>query len=237
MLLPLALSVLLQGTALAEGRRLYALHCATCHGADLHGSSQGPPLNSVDAIDVDFMLSTGRMPASIPYEQEMHQNVQWERSGIAPDQIGDVVQYVMSQSSGDKTLPNPPPGLDNAPPALLRRGLDVFTENCEQCHSASGHGDSVGFQNVAPDLMDADARQIAEAVRMGPDVMPQFGPKIISDADLNALIAYVKFLQHGQYNPGGLQLANIGPVAEGFIGWTFGIGLLVLLARRIGTTE
>jgi ubiquinol-cytochrome c reductase cytochrome c subunit len=113
----------------------------------------------------------------------------------------------------------------------------VYAENCQQCHGATGHGDAVGYQDVAPELMDSTPLQVAEAVRMGPDVMPKFGPNVIDDRSLNDLIAYVVYLQHGQYNPGGLQLANWGPVPEGFVGWTFGIGLLVLLARRIGSTE
>jgi ubiquinol-cytochrome c reductase cytochrome c subunit len=72
---------------------------------------------------------------------------------------------------------------------------------------------------------------------MGPDVMPRFGPKVIDDAALGDVIAYVQYLQRFPYNPGGLQLANLGPVAEGFIGWTVGIGLLVLFVRRIGSIE
>jgi ubiquinol-cytochrome c reductase cytochrome c subunit len=85
--------------------------------------------------------------------------------------------------------------------------------------------------------MDASPLQIAEAVRTGPDVMPRFGPKIIDDAALGDVITYVNYLQHAKYNPGGMQLANLGPVPEGFIAWVVGIGLLVLFVRRIGTTE
>jgi ubiquinol-cytochrome c reductase cytochrome c subunit len=85
--------------------------------------------------------------------------------------------------------------------------------------------------------MDASPMQIAEAVRTGPDVMPRFGPKMLDDTALGDVIEYVGYLQHGKYNPGGLQLANWGPVSEGFIGWVAGIGLLVLFVRRIGTTE
>jgi ubiquinol-cytochrome c reductase cytochrome c subunit len=231
---PIALVLLMQTNAVQEGRQLFAVHCATCHGANLQGSSQGPPLVDVDAIDVDYELSTGRMPASIPFEQEQHKTPLF----TAP-QISALVQFVMSRSSGSKWLParsgrSLP---ENADAETLRKGRAVFIENCEHCHGATGHGDAIGYQNVAPELMDSTPRQIAEAVRMGPDVMPKFGPKIIDDRSLNDLIAYVDFLKHGQYNPGGLQLANWGPVPEGFIGWAFGIGLLVLLVRRIGSTE
>jgi ubiquinol-cytochrome c reductase cytochrome c subunit len=66
--------------------------------------------------------------------------------------------------------------------------------------------------------------------------MPRFGPQVIDQRHLDDLASYVWYLQHAQYNPGGLQLANWGPVSEGFIAWTVGIGLLVLLVRRIGST-
>lgn len=225
MLLHAALILVLQTSPIEEGRQLFAVHCATCHGVNLQGSSQGPPLINVPARNVDFMLRTGRMPASIPYEQEWHRG-----PAFPPRQLDALVAYIMSNSRGDPALPSPAPG-------DVKKGRELYAENCEQCHGATGHGDSVGFQNVAPELSDADPREIAEAVRMGPDVMPQFGAKVISDRDLDDIVTYVQFLQQGQYNPGGLQLANFGPVPEGMVAWAIGLGLLLLLIRRIGTTE
>jgi ubiquinol-cytochrome c reductase cytochrome c subunit len=87
--------------------------------------------------------------------------------------------------------------------------------------------------------MSAAPEQIAEAVRIGPGVMPTFGTDVIAPSELDDIVSYVGMLQNRSRanNPGGLQLANIGPVAEGFVAWFFGIGLLVLLCRRIGTTD
>lgn len=209
-----------------EGKQLFSVHCSSCHGTNLEGSAQAPPLINVDVADVDFQLSTGRMPAERPFEQEFQR-----RPFFPPRQIRALIAYIMTRSSGDKRLPTP------QLPGDVERGRRVFEENCQQCHAATGHGDNVGYRNVAPQLMDASPMQIAEAVRTGPDVMPRFGPKIIDDAALGDVISYVNYLQHGKYNPGGLQLANLGPVPEGFIAWVVGIGLLVLFVRRIGTTE
>jgi len=210
----------------AQGRRLFVEHCSSCHGLALQGSAQAPPLINVDAVNVDFELRTGRMPAEVPWEQEFS-----KASPFTSRQIGNLVAYVMWRSSGNKTLP-----VVNTN-ANVKRGSEIFAENCQQCHGVSGHGDNVGYADVAPSLMDTHPQQIAEAVRMGPDVMPPFGQKTIDERGLNDLVSYVVFLQHAQYNPGGLHLANLGPVAEGFIGWVFGLGLLLLLVRRIGTTE
>ncbi len=208
-----------------EGRQLYEVHCSSCHGEHLEGSAQAPPLINVDAGDVHFELTTGRMPAEAPFQQEYDRPPRFP-----PGQIDAIVAYVMTRSSGEKQLPLVLPG-------KIESGRRVFEDNCQACHGATGHGASVGYRNVAPELMNVNPQQIADAVRMGPDVMPRFGPKVIDDNAMGDVIAYVQYLQRFPYNPGGLQLANLGPVAEGFIAWALGIGLLVLFVRRIGTTE
>lgn len=214
---------------LLEGERLFNSHCTSCHGAILQGTAQGPPLIGIDVQAVDFELRTGRMPAAVPFEQEMH-----KAPFFPPQQVRQIVSYVMAKSGGNKVLPAVTLHTDDE---SLRAGRQVYEANCEQCHSATGHGDSVGYANVAPSLMDATPQDLADAVRYGPDVMPRFGPDVIDQQHLDDVASYVWYLQHAKYNLGGLQLANWGPVSEGFIAWTFGIGLLVLLVRRIGSTE
>jgi ubiquinol-cytochrome c reductase cytochrome c subunit len=214
---------------LREGEHLFNTRCTSCHGMNLQGTDQGPPLIGIDVEAIDFELRTGRMPAPVPFEQEMH-----KVPYFPPRQIRNIVAYVMSKSNGNKILPTVTLRND---PESIRSGRQVYDENCGQCHAATGHGNSVHYANVAPSLMDATPQDLADAVRYGPDVMPRFGPNVIDQRHLDDLASYVWYLQHAKYNPGGLQLANWGPVSEGFMAWTFGIGLLVLLARRIGSVE
>jgi quinol---cytochrome-c reductase cytochrome c subunit len=214
---------------LREGERLFNTHCTSCHGAVLQGTAQGPPLIGIDVQDIDFELRTGRMPAAVPFEQEMHKLPYFPQQ-----QIHDIVSYVMSKSQGNKVLPTVTIRTDDG---TLRSGRQVFDANCAQCHSATGHGDNVGYRDVAPALMDSTPQDLADAVRYGPDVMPRFGPNVIDQKHLDDLASYVWYLQHAKYNPGGLQLANWGPVSEGFMAWVFGMGLLVLLCRRIGSIQ
>ncbi len=193
------------------GKQLFNVHCTSCHGSNLQGTAQGPPLINVDAQYVDFMLRTGRMPAAVPFEQEFD-----KPSIFSRPQMSAIVDYVMSKSTGNKALP----GVSVRPDSpfnseALKRGREVYAENCQQCHAATAHGDSVGYQDVAPELMDSSPEQIAEAVRVGPDVMPKFGPKIISESDLDDLISYVGYLQRGKYNPGGMQAGKLGPGFRG----------------------
>ena len=58
---------------MAEGKALFAVGCASCHGLNGEGQInapiQGPPLAGVGAAAVDFQVSTGRMPMARPGEQ------------------------------------------------------------------------------------------------------------------------------------------------------------------------
>ena len=57
----------------AEGRALFAVGCASCHGLNGEGqvsdTIQGPSLVGVGAAAVDFQVSSGRMPLARPGQQ------------------------------------------------------------------------------------------------------------------------------------------------------------------------
>lgn len=210
----------------SSGKVLYEERCSSCHGLALQGSIDGPPLIGKGAADVDFMLRTGRMPAPVAWQEQFSHPPAFDDADIRA-----LVQYVMRTGHGDPSLPNPERG--NA-----LQGRNVFVENCEACHGVTARGASVGFSEVAPSLQVVPPMQIAEAVRTGPGVMPAFGNDVLSRSDLDDVIAYIGLLHERprELDPGGLSLGNVGPVAEGFIAWFFGLGLLVLLCRWIGTT-
>ena len=63
--------------------------------------------------------------------------------------------------------------------------------------------------------------------------MPVFGPETISDESLNALVAYVAYLQDPEDRGGGA-LGHLGPIAEGFVGWVVGLGALLIVILWIG---
>ncbi|MFN2528014.1 MAG: c-type cytochrome [Candidatus Baltobacteraceae bacterium] len=210
----------------ADARQSYAVHCASCHGSTGKGSALGPSLIGVSAPYIHFMLDTGRMPAEVPNVEQTH-----KASIFSELQIDDLTKYVVSFSGSTKsTLPEVGPG-------DIGRGRQLFAENCEHCHGAGGEGGAVGYgyNRVAPSLARATVFQVAEAVRAGPGVMPKFGEDVLSDQDVDDLARYVSFLQTGNANPGGMALSNIGPVAEGFVAWVFGFGMLIALIRRLGT--
>lgn len=218
--------------ASSEGARLYVIRCASCHGANGEGSAIAPALVGKPAVDVHFMLDTGRMPAAAPDFNEIHR-----RPAFTPRQIDELTAYVSSLS---QRLGVP---VDTALPVVAGgdavRGAQLFDEHCEECHGAAGEGAAVGSDDVAPSLMNASTFQVAEAVRTGPGVMPRFDERALTDAQVDDVARYVRYLQVRDPNmdAGGISLAHLGPVAEGLVGWLFGLGLLVLLVRLIGTNE
>ena len=80
-------------------------------------------------------------------------------------------------------------------------------------------------------------RQVAEAVRVGPYLMPVFSKKQISDAELDSIVRYVEYAKHPD-DRGGWSLGHVGPVPEGLVTWFVGIvsilAITLALGKRLG---
>jgi ubiquinol-cytochrome c reductase cytochrome c subunit len=141
-------------------------------------------------------------------------------------EIRAIVEYVASLGRGP-AVPTPRPGT-----ASVADGRELFTEHCAGCHQVVAEG-GVMPGAKAPPLGGATPRQIAEAVRIGPYVMPKFSPKDISDAELNAIIAYVQYAKDPR-DEGGWGINHLGPFPEGMVAWLLAIPALLLICRAIG---
>src|SRR5437764_13784202 len=86
---------------------------------------------------------------------------------------------------------------------------------------------------VPPPLHSATAVQIAEAVRIGPYVMPSFSERTISNADLDSLIRYVEWTKSPD-DRGGWSLGHVGPVPEGLVTLFLAASVLVALCMLLG---
>ena len=87
---------------------------------------------------------------------------------------------------------------------------------------------------VPPSLQHASAVQIAEAVRIGPYVMPRFSTRgDLGPASLDSIIAYVQYAKHPD-DRGGWAIGHIGPVPEGLVTWGLGAVSLVAICMLIG---
>lgn len=226
------------GAKVKSGESLYATYCLSCHGVAGEGISSpshptgaldlkglGPPLAGVGALAADFYLSTGYMPLEDPHDQPRH-----TRSPFDQRQSDALVAYVASLGKGPP-IPRPHPERGD-----VSSGLALFTDHCAGCHQVVAEGGYVP-NAVAPPLHDVDAVQIAEAVRVGPYLMPSFSQRQISDAQLDSIIAYVLYAKHPD-DRGGWNLGRIGPVPEGLVAWLIAAASLVaccvVIARRYG---
>ena len=88
---------------------------------------------------------------------------------------------------------------------------------------------------VAPPLKSATAVQIAEAVRIGPYLMPRFSENALSEPELDSIIAYVEQAKSPD-DRGGWGIGHIGPIPEGMVTWFLAavalVGTCVVIGRR-----
>jgi ubiquinol-cytochrome c reductase cytochrome c subunit len=206
---------------IAEGRSLYAEGCSSCHGIALEGRKRiAPSLIGVGAGPADFYLSTGRMPLSNPREAPLRSPAHYARR-----QIDGLIAFIAS--FGGPPAPEAEPAKGD-----LNLGRHEFALNCAGCHQILGRGGlTLGAQ--VPSLLQATPRQVAEAVRVGPYLMPHFDTKQIDQHALDSIARYVQWT-HKPTDSGGWGIYNIGPVPEGMVGWFLLLFSLVLFARLIG---
>jgi ubiquinol-cytochrome c reductase cytochrome c subunit len=215
------------------GEVLFDMHCESCHGVGGVGA-KGPELLDVGPAAVDFFLSTGRMPLADPSQEPTPGPPYFNRK-----QIAEIVAYVnfldVSHGTPGVGIPSvtPPCNKETSNCPTLSEGNDLFLMNCAQCHDASGAGGMLSHGYVIPSLRSATREQIAEAIRVGPRPMPDFGPGQLTDQQVSAIADYVYYLAHSG-NRGGFGIANFGPVPEGFVAIIFGLGILLIVSRVIG---
>jgi ubiquinol-cytochrome c reductase cytochrome c subunit len=209
---------------IAQGSKLFAVTCASCHGVNAGGTAQAPSLVGVGAAAVDFQMSTGRMPA-----KDFGPEFDRKPVTFTTQQIHAIAAYIASLGGGP-TIPSAaqvsPAGANTA------LGQSLFITDCAQCHNFDGAGGALTFGKFAPALTASTPTQIYEAMLTGPEAMPVFSDTTITPAQKRDIIDYITRLR-AEPNPGGFSLGRIGPVTEGIVGFLGGIGVLIFLAMWI----
>lgn len=216
------------------GQELFDANCSSCHGTIGQGVAEprpgagdlvgaGPPLQGVGAQAADFYLRTGLMPLANIHAQPSNRRVLF-----GGKEIKALTEFVASLGPG--------PAIPHAEPSKgrLARGFKLFTEDCAGCHQSLARGGFVTGARVPP-LQGIGATQIAEAVRIGPYLMPRFSRRRISDAELSSIIKYVLWTNR-PVNRGGWSIGNLGPIPEGMVAWLAALMLAVgclAVSRRL----
>jgi ubiquinol-cytochrome c reductase cytochrome c subunit len=208
-----------------KGRQLYNTSCITCHGANLQGvEGRGPSLIGVGSAATYFQVVTGRMPAVAQGANNARKDPKFTE-----EQTQWLAAYIQSIGGG----PTIPEGDLRGSDANMSEGGELFRLNCASCHNFAGKGAPLSAGKIAPSLNEATDKEMFAAMLSGPENMPVFSNNQITVEQKKAIINYIQNLKASK-DPGGAGLDRIGPVSEGLLIWTVGLGVLMVAIVWIG---
>jgi len=205
-----------------EGRQIFLKGCSSCHGLNLEGGTIAPSLVGVGAASVDFQVGTGRMPMA-----DMSQQAMRKEPLYTPEEVAALAAYVASLAPGPE-IPTEAQ-LNYERDGSTAEGGELFRTNCAMCHNFAGQGGALTQGKYAPTLMGIEPKHIYEAMVTGPQAMPVFSDKTITPEEKLSIIKWIKTAE-AEPNLGGASLGRVGPVTEGLLVWTFGLGILIGVA-------
>ena len=180
--------------ALAGGRSAFAVNCSQCHGSGAEGAAGYPNLNDDDWLwggSLERIAHTIRHGVRNDSDEDARfsEMPAYGRDEVLePEQIDEVVRYVISLSSGKGALAD-------------GEGAAIFAEECATCHGEDGKGN---IELGAPNLTDAiwlhggdyaSIREQVENSRGG--VMPAWGARLPPET-IKQLAVYVHSLGGGK---------------------------------------
>jgi cytochrome c oxidase cbb3-type subunit 3 len=139
--------------ALGIGRRLFANHCAMCHGSDGRGARGFPNLT-----DQEWQWGAGFEAILTALRQGRQANMPPLAAALGEDGLPQVVAYVQQLSGQD------------ADAELAAAGEARFQMVCAACHGMDGGGNPMlGAPDLSNDiwLYGGDAETIAETITSG----------------------------------------------------------------------
>lgn len=216
-----------RSAAIEEGRQIFLRGCSSCHGLNAEGGAVAPSLIGVGAASVDFQVATGRMPMADMSAQAMRKKPLYDEK-----EVEALALYVASLAPG--------PGIPGEEHLNYERdgntaeGGELFRTNCAMCHNFAGQGGALTQGKYAPSVMGVEERHIYEAMITGPQSMPVFSDKTITPEEKLSIIKWIKAAE-AEPQLGGAALGRVGPVTEGLLVWTFGLGLLIGVAVWLAT--
>jgi ubiquinol-cytochrome c reductase cytochrome c subunit len=215
-----------------EGKKLFAIGCASCHGLGGEGQIRddgtviGPSLIGVGAAAVHFQVKTGRMPMAAPSAQAPE-----KEPAYTDEEIAQLAAYVASLGPGPGI---PEEEMLDISEGDVARGGELFRVNCSACHNTTGQGGALSYGKYAPAVSGLPPQIIYEAMITGPQSMPVFNDDTLSPEEKRDIMAFLDSVSEEE-NPGGLGIGRGGPVPEGLWGWLIGIGGLIGAAVWLGT--
>jgi ubiquinol-cytochrome c reductase cytochrome c subunit len=208
--------------AIEEGREIFLRGCSSCHGLNAEGGSIAPSLIGVGAASVDFQVATGRMPMA-----DMSQQAMRKTPVYSDEEVAALAAYVASLAPGPE-IPSEEM-LNYERDGEVAEGGELFRTNCAMCHNFAGQGGALTQGKYAPSVMGVEPVHIYEAMITGPQSMPVFSDKTLTPKEKLSIIKWIKAAEK-EPQLGGVALGRVGPVTEGLLVWTRGLGLLIGIA-------
>ena len=211
-----------RSAAIEEGKQIFLKGCSSCHGLNAEGVEIAPSLIGVGAASVDFQVGTGRMPMA-----DMSQQAMRKEPVYTPEEVYALAMYVASLAPGPEI---PAEELLNYErDGSVAEGGELFRTNCAMCHNFAGQGGALTQGKYAPTVMGVEPKHVYEAMITGPQSMPVFSDKTLTQEEKISIIKWAKAVEV-EPQLGGAALGRVGPVTEGLLVWTLGIGLLIGVA-------
>jgi mono/diheme cytochrome c family protein len=164
----------------ANGKKVYAtLRCGGCHGRDGEGGTgtSAAPQIAPPGGELSQFIDTVRNPKSpmTPYST----------SDASDAQLADVFAYLKSVA--------PPAAAATAttPARNAENGRRLFaTDGCYECHDNEGQGGTGTGPRLAPNPIAFSA--FTHEIRQPSDIMPPYTAKVLTDAQLADIYAFLK---------------------------------------------
>jgi len=208
--------------AIEEGKEIFLRGCSSCHGLNAEGGAIAPSLIGVGAASVDFQVATGRMPMADMSQQAMRKTPIYN-----DEEVAALAAYVASLAPGPE-IPSEEM-LNYERDGEVAEGGELFRTNCAMCHNFAGQGGALTQGKYAPSVMGVKPVHIYEAMITGPQSMPVFSDKTLTPKEKLSIIKWIKAAEK-EPQLGGVALGRVGPVTEGLLVWTLGLGLLIGIA-------
>ena len=205
-----------------QGKAIFLRGCSSCHGLNAEGGAIAPSLIGVGAAAVDFQVGTGRMPMA-----DMSQQAMRKKPIYNAEETAALAAYVASLAPGPASVTSESLAWERD--GNVAQGGQLFRTNCAMCHNFAGQGGALTNGKYAPSLMGVEPKYVYEALITGPQSMPKFSDATLTPQEKLSIISWLQSANPEQ-NLGGASLGRVGPVTEGLVVWTLGLGLLIGIA-------
>ncbi len=207
-----------------RGGEVFQDNCAACHGTRAEGGTGsgdlgGPAIDETDINYWDLTVRTGRMPIVAP------------EVGIRTDVLDEQDREALAVYASERfDLPGAIPTIGEGDAS---RGQDAYVRNCAACHGAAADGGISGAATQVPALVGLDGVAIYQATRIGPFEMPGFDPAVLSDDDIDDLVAYLDLVDDTPRSPAGVREVDQISSALFAVGLALLAGVVVLVVARV----